>query len=125
LEWNLKNSQSILSAKHPPEVMIWTLKVYNIIYGFGDASGKGFGSTVTSKLGTKYQIGIWALGAEGNSSNWRELENVVEALEEEAACGNLKGAVVFMFTDNSTCEAALYKGNSSSPKLFDLVLRFR
>jgi hypothetical protein len=30
-----------------------------------------------------------------------------------------------MFTDNSACEAALYKGNSFSPKLFDLVLRFR
>jgi hypothetical protein len=125
LEWDLKALQSILSAKHPPELMIRTLKVYNVIYGFGDASGKGFGRTVTSKSGTKYRIGIWEPDAEGNSSNWREFENIVESLEEEAACGNVKGAVVYMFTDNSTCEAALYKGNSSSPKLFDLVLRFR
>jgi hypothetical protein len=38
---------------------------------------------------------------------------------------NLKGALLYIFTINSTCEAALYKGNSSSPKLFYLVLRFR
>ena len=35
----------------------------------------------------------------------------------------LKGAVIFLCTDNSTVEAALYKGNLSSKKLFDLVLR--
>jgi hypothetical protein len=34
---------------------------------------------------------------------------VVEALEEEAAQGNLKGAEIFLCTDNSTVEAALYQ----------------
>jgi hypothetical protein len=125
LEWDLKALQRILSAGHPPEVMIRALKVYNVIYGFGNASGKGFGSTVTSPAGTKYRIGICEPDAEDNSSNWREFENIVKTLEEEAACGNLRGTLVHMFTDNSTCEAALYKGNSSSPKLFELVLRFR
>ena len=32
---------------------------------------------------------------------------------------------MFLFTDNSTVEAALYKGSSSSRKLFDLAVRFR
>jgi hypothetical protein len=30
-----------------------------------------------------------------------------------------------MFTDNQTAESAFWKGHSSSPKLFDLVLRLR
>jgi hypothetical protein len=46
-------------------------------------------------------------------------------LEAEAAVGALQGAIIFMCTDNSTVEAALAKGNSSSQKLFDLVLRIR
>jgi len=33
--------------------------------------------------------------------------------------------MVFFFTDNSTVEAALYKGTSHSPKLFDLVIRMK
>jgi hypothetical protein len=59
LEWDFKALQRILSAEHPPEVMIRALKVYNVICGFRDALGKGFGSTVTSPAGTKYWIGIW------------------------------------------------------------------
>jgi hypothetical protein len=47
------------------------------------------------------------------------------ALEAEAAAGSLEGAIVFLCTDNSTVEAALAKGNSSSRKLFYLVLRVR
>jgi hypothetical protein len=38
LEWDPKALQPILSAKHPPEVMIRSLEVYSIIYGFRDAS---------------------------------------------------------------------------------------
>ena len=30
-----------------------------------------------------------------------------------------------MFTDNTTCENSFYKGTSTSPFLFDLVLRLR
>ena len=32
---------------------------------------------------------------------------------------------MFLFTDNTTAEYAFYKGNSSSEKLFSLVLRLR
>jgi hypothetical protein len=33
--------------------------------------------------------------------------------------------MVFFYTDNSTVESCLYKGNSSSPKLFRLIVRMR
>jgi hypothetical protein len=49
----------------------------------------------------------------------------VDALEDEAKRGSLKGADVFLCTNNSTCGTALYKGNSSNLKLFELVLRFQ
>ena len=37
----------------------------------------------------------------------------------------LTGHEIFMFTDNSTAEAAFWKGASASPKLFDLVLKLK
>ena len=73
----------------------------------------------------RYRIGIWDRLTEDESSNFREFENVVLSLEEKAEQGRLDDSLVFFFTDNSTVEAALYKGNSSSEKLFDLVMRFR
>lgn len=49
----------------------------------------------------------------------------METLEEEESSGTLIQSMIILATDNSTVEAALYPGNSSSPKLFDLVVRFR
>jgi hypothetical protein len=39
--------------------------------------------------------------------------------------GNLTGTSVYIFTYNSTMEAAVYKGNSSSQKLLEMVLRLK
>jgi hypothetical protein len=115
----------LFESEAPPEVNVRARLIIHILYGFADASGKGFGSTILGENGTRYRIGIWDKDTEEQSSNFREFENVVEALEEEADNGNLEGAEIYMCTDNSTVEAALYKGNSSSQKLFDLVLRVR
>jgi hypothetical protein len=49
----------------------------------------------------------------------------VEALEQEVAERNLTNALVYFFTDNSTVESCLYKGNSSSLELFRLMVRMR
>jgi hypothetical protein len=94
-------------------------------YGFGDASKAGFGSSWLSSGGIKYWLGIWSALEAENSSNWRELQNLVDALKEEAKLGNLKGVEVFLFTDNSTAEGALFNGSSSSRKLFELILELR
>jgi hypothetical protein len=77
------------------------------------------------KDGTCYCIGIWDKDTESESSNYREFENVVETLENEAEGGFIRGAAIFLCTDNSTVESALYKGNSSNQKLFELVVRVR
>jgi hypothetical protein len=59
------------------------------------------------------------------SSNFRELRNLVESLEAAINKGMLEDCEIFMFTDNSTAEAAYQKGTSSSESLFELVLRLR
>jgi hypothetical protein len=116
---------AMLSSSTPPLVNVRCAIVFAIIYGFADASGKGFGSTVLGKDGTRYRIGLWDKDTEDETSNFREFENVVESLEEEAAKGSLQGAEIYLCTDNSTVEAALYRGTSSSEKLFALVVRVR
>lgn len=117
--------QEVFEAPKPPLVTVRALTVYHILYGFGDASGKGFGSTMLSKKGTRFRIGTWDADTEEESSNFREFENIVETLETEEKDRNLCDSLVYLFTDNSTVESAIYKGNSSSKKLFDLVLRLK
>ena len=49
----------------------------------------------------------------------------MEALEAKAEDDNFRGIEIFLFTDNSTAEAAFYKGVSSSKRLFELILRLK
>ena len=74
--------------------------------------------------GICYRIGTWG-PEEDETSNYREFENVVDALREEAQAGNLQNSLIFLCTDNSTVESAIVKGNSSSEKLFELTLEVR
>jgi hypothetical protein len=84
------------------------------------------GSTVdVPSLGIRCRIGVWGKDDEANSSNFKEFENVVLTIEEEARNGMLNGASMYLFTDNSTVEGALFKGNTPSRKLFELIVRFR
>jgi hypothetical protein len=108
-------------------------------FGFGDAAGKGFGSTVagtyncadkfselqTNDNGLKYRVGIWTALEELESSNQKEFCNLVETTEEECRSGRLQNCEFFLFTDNSTAESCFYRGSSKSPKLHDLVVRLR
>lgn len=98
----------------PPIINDRSAMIQVVRYGFGDASGTGFGSTIETSRGLKYRVGVWGSDDKTESSNYKELENVVTTIEDEALSGNLKGAALFFFTDNSTVEAALFKGNSSS-----------
>jgi hypothetical protein len=68
---------------------------------------------------------VWGKDDDTQSSNFKEFENVVQTIEEESRNGMLMGASLYLFTDNSTVEGALFKGNTPSRKLFNLVVRFR
>jgi hypothetical protein len=94
-------------------------------YGFGDASGLGFGAMIQIRDEIWYEYGQWTEIANEKSSNWREFTNLVEFLEGAVVKHKLGGSEIFIFTDNSTSEAAFWKGTSQSPLLFELVLRLR
>ena len=60
---------------------------------------------------------------EKHSSNYRELCNLVDRLEKLQNDGELRNKEIYLFTDNAVAEYAYCTGNSTSPYLFDLVLR--
>lgn len=122
---DLKALHSFFDSDTPPWRFVRGKTIYLVRYGFGDASKSGFGSTIETAKGISYRYGTWGIDCESKSSNFRELENLAQALEEEAAKGNVDGAEVFLFTDNSTAESAYYKGTSSSKELFYIILRLR
>jgi hypothetical protein len=101
-------------------------KTGRVLYGFGDASKAAFGATIQIEDRLLYQYGQWSTEiVESESSNWRELSNLVLYLCDLATREDLGGYEIYMFTDNSTAEAAFWKGTSVSPRLFELVLRLK
>ena len=74
---------------------------------------------------TQFVHGQWATEICEQSSNFREFVNTVKSIKKYVDNGTLKGAELFMFTDNSTVEAAFWKGNSKSEKLFRAVLELK
>lgn len=92
-----------------------------VLYGFGDASGAGFGRTIGSTQGLEFSHGLWGKDAEGSFSNFRELLNLVVTLEDGVQSGNLLHSEVWIFTDNIMAESLLWRGYSSSPLLNELA----
>jgi hypothetical protein len=101
-------------------------KTGRVLYGFGDASKAAFGATIQIEDRLFYQYGQWSNEiVERESSNWRELSNLVIYLCDLVKKEDLSGYEIYMFTDNSTAEAAFWKGTSVSPRLFELVLQLK
>jgi hypothetical protein len=125
LAGDLRSLTELLSPTEVPEVNLRSKSIVSVIYGFGDASGSGLGSTFTCGSGFSFRIGVWGPDESEQSSNWREFTNIVESLEDEGRLGYLDMSEVIMYTDNSTVEACAVKGTSTSVKLLDLVVRLR
>jgi len=92
------------------------------VYTFGDASGSGFGGSTYDRGEVSYYSGHWNDSQSDQSSNHRELSNLILDLENKFNQGVLENTEVFVFTDNSTVEAAFFKGTSKSRLLFELIL---
>jgi hypothetical protein len=96
------------------------------IYGFVDASTSGHGSSFALPNGALlFRHGVWGRDTDDLSSNFRELCNLVESVEEAVLLGELDGCELFIFTDNTTAEGGYYRGNSDNRVLFSLFLRLR
>ena len=121
----LRALHTLFKPLEPPVVHVRSKKRRVALYGFVDASGGGYGTTVEVRGKVEYRIGTWDSGEANNSSNWREFANLVEEVERAGKKGWLDGTVVVLATDNEVVEATIHKGNSTSPLLFELVLRLK
>ena len=120
---HLEVLRKMFSSNEPTLRLVRGCKVLQAMYAFGDASGKGFGTSWIRKGAIKFRYGIWGAECDGSSSNYRKLRNLVDSLEVMGECGDLVGQEVFFFTDNATAENIARKGSSTSPTLFKLVTR--
>jgi hypothetical protein len=94
-------------------------------YKFGNASSAGFRSTVECPSGINGRFSLWGRDKDDMSSNYRELRNLVEMVEEEASKGHLKDSELWLFTDNSMAKSCFFKGGLTSRLLHESILRLR
>jgi hypothetical protein len=113
----------LLVGKEPHRRYVLPREGCKVVYGFGDASGSGFGSSLEIDGEISYRHGQWNEDHQEKSSNFRELANIVYALEQAHEQGVLNATEVFLFTDNTTAEGAFFKGTSKWEHLFALVVR--
>jgi len=119
---DLRALREFFAAREPPSRYIQGSRVVSLIYGFGDASGAGFGSSFQTADGVHYRYSIWGDDLAHYFSNYREAFNLLEGLEHQVASMNF---LLFLFTDNAVAEGAFYKGSSPSRQLFELVLKLK
>jgi hypothetical protein len=126
LRQDLLSLSQLLSSPIPPTRYLRPRTIKVAFYGFADASGSGFGSSFIGRDAKLFFChGLWGRDADHVSSNYKELRNLLETIEDGLASMELLHTDFFIFTDNSTAEGAYYKGNTDSKLLFDLVLRLR
>ena len=71
-----------------PIVLIQSKRIYVVRYGFGDASGSRFGSSISDNVcGLQIQIRTWNEDGSRQTSNFREFGNFVIRLEKDAVEG--------------------------------------
>ncbi len=115
--------QELFSPIVPPLRQVRPSKTTVATYMFGDASGSGFGNSLEIDHNLYYSHGQWNQDHSRESSNFRELANLVLAIQNAKEGGLLNNTELFVFTDNGTTESTFYKGTSSSRKLFELMLQ--
>jgi hypothetical protein len=74
LQKDIEALAELFSQQLSTQVLVQASRVYTILYGFADASGLGFGSTVMLEGGIRYRVGTWPSDNKDNSSNYQEFE---------------------------------------------------
>mmetsp|Transcript_3333 Transcript_3333/g.5080 ORF Transcript_3333/g.5080 Transcript_3333/m.5080 type:complete len:225 (-) Transcript_3333:575-1249(-) len=122
---DLKAMKNFFSGEEPTEVPVWSTRIVQVIFGFNDASGEGFGDVFLNEEGLSIHVKVWNYKTSHESSNFIEFRNPLEALKKEAELGHFNDAFVFFATDNQTVEADLYNGTSSSESLLEMIIELR
>ena len=122
---DIMSLQHIFRSNSPPLRLVRSGKLTQPLYMFGDASGTGFGSMWNIDEKIYFRLGTWDKSSNSQSSNFREMKNLLDTLLSLVKENSLKGYSIFVFTDNSTAELAYYKGNSKSKLLHNMVTQLR
>ena len=111
--------KELTKPEAPPKVVRRRKKMGTAVYGFGDASGKGFGNAIEVGGRVYEEFGQWSGEYESKHSNYKELKNLVNAVENAYAKGLLEDCELFLFTDNFVAECSYYNGGSNRSKELD------
>lgn len=113
---------SLVDFEAPPKVVRRKRRIGTVAYGFGDASGKGFGHAIEIE-GIRYaEFGQWSATLEEKHSNYKELNNLVNAVDLASKNSNLADVELFLFTDNFVSECAYYNGGSNRSRELDSLI---
>ena len=121
LEGDVDSLLKLFDTQYPKVRHVRTNEVNVALYGFGDASGSGFGSTIQTQAGLRVRHSVWGRDSTKSSSNLKELKNLVDTIEKEVESGVLIGSEFFIFTDNLVAESCFHKGTSHSRILFYFI----
>ena len=67
---------ALFESEEPQHRLVRGTALMRAIYGFGDASGSGFGGSWKKQGTIKYRFGLWGSDLDDSSSNHRELKNL-------------------------------------------------
>jgi len=140
---DLQALSTLFQPSIPPRQVVRGSTVAVVLYGYANASRSGSGSCFATPQGLRIRYGLWGRVISHQSSNFQELQNLADTVEWElvdqfpvlreavAAIDHLAsaelspGLELFLFTDNIVAESAFFRGTSSNPLLFDLILRLK
>ena len=92
LRWDLLALGNLMASVVPPLRLVRGKKLMLVRYGFGDASGSGFGASwKENDDGILYRHGVWGTDVSTKSSNFRELKNLVDAIDAMSQTESLVG----------------------------------
>ena len=119
---------ALVVPQKPPMFTDRSSKTVVLLCGFIDTSGLGFG--FASQVGTdgdiEYEYGQWPCTVVSEeSSNCKELSNLVSSVRERGQDGALFGTEVILNTDNTTSKNGYCKGYSKSKNLDALPFELR
>ena len=81
---DVKALRELTSLNPPPLRLVRAMSLFLVICGFGDASGIGFGSAIEINGQIHWRVGQWVQSLSAKSYNFRELKNLMIALEKLA-----------------------------------------
>lgn len=117
--------ESLLEGKISKRSLVRLPKSRWVSYVIGDASDNGYGAAIHVDDKLNFMYSQWTSAKSEQSSNYRELRNLVNTVEKLYGEGILKNCELFLYTDNSVVDSAYCRGLYSSRLLLFLFFVYK